>query len=84
MKMAESSQNGYKTMGKGVMSNFSFSHSDFKRLVLETCKTSIGNISDLSLEVVECTWLHQANFQVIFCLSSLMHMWNSMIKEISD
>ena len=43
MKIAESSQNGKKTLREKekllVMSNFSFSHSVFKRIVLQTRKT---------------------------------------------
>ena len=42
MKMAESSHKGYKTQREKekllIMSNFSFSHSVFKRLVLQTRK----------------------------------------------
>ena len=42
MKMAESMPNGLKTLWEKdkllVMSNLSFSHHVFKRLVLQTCK----------------------------------------------
>ena len=42
MKMAESSHKGYKTLREKekllIMSNFSFSHSVFKKLVLQTRK----------------------------------------------
>ena len=42
MNMAESSPNGQKTLWEKekllVTSNFSFTHSVFKRLVLQTCK----------------------------------------------
>ena len=42
MKMAETSPSGYKTLWEKekllIMSNFSFSHSVFKRHVLQTCK----------------------------------------------
>ena len=42
MKVAESSSNGWKTLREKekllVTSNFSFSHSVFKRLILQTCK----------------------------------------------
>ena len=42
MKSAESSQNPQKTLWEKekllVTSNFSFSHSVFKRLVMQTCK----------------------------------------------
>ena len=41
LQMAESSQNGQKTLGKveiALGSNFSFSYSFSKRLLLQTCK----------------------------------------------
>ena len=41
--MAQSSQERYKTLGKGEfarMSNFSFPHTVFKRLILQTLKNN--------------------------------------------
>ena len=61
MKMAESSHKGYKTLREKekllIMSNFSFSHSVFKRLVLQTRKNQglFGKgLSHIYFDVCEC------------------------------
>ena len=96
MKMAESFPNVYKTLWEKeksfIMSNFSFSHSVFKRLVLQTCHgkglkvpqmmISILNLSQTSpgyyMSAVQVSWKHYGKRRKFLLFPECFsHVWRT-------